>query len=97
MISKHADHAFSSFSSFAQSFLRPASIFSFAPVGLSFSLILSHNLIPTLNCSLKAPLHPSIPKTLPTDSYQNQIAGLMHYSILSLNRSHLTRVSSESS
>lgn len=35
----------------------------------------------------------SIPKTLPTDSYQNQIAGLMHYSILSLNGSHLSQSS----
>lgn len=64
MISKH--FAFSSFGSFAQSFLRPAVIFSFAPVGLSLSLILSHNLIPTLNCPLKAPLHPSVKPCRPT-------------------------------
>ncbi len=46
--------------SFAQFLLRPALIFSFASVGLSLSLILSHNLISTLNRPLHAPHCPSL-------------------------------------
>ncbi len=46
--------------SFAQFLPRPALIFSFASVGLSLSLILSHNLISTLNRPLHAPHCPSL-------------------------------------
>ncbi len=48
------------FRSFSQSLLRPALIFSFASVGRSLSLILSHNLISTFNRPLHAPHCPSL-------------------------------------